>query len=482
MNCEDLIPLLPLLIVAGTAVIAMLGIAVRRSHYLACLLAFAGLAAAFGALVAGWNTAGRFITPLLVMDSYARFFIGLILLASMAVAVLSYGYLARQAVRPEEYYILLLLATLGSLVLAASNHFASFFLGLELLSISLYGMVAYRRGHEPGVEAGLKYLVLAGVSSAFLLFGMALVYAQVGVMAFNVMSRELAAGTGTGPLLLPGLGLIIVGIAFKLALVPFHLWTPDVYQGAPAPVTAFVATVSKGAMFALLLRFFPTLNLPGPGPLMLVFVIIAIASMIAGNLLALLQNNVKRLLAYSSIAHLGYLLVAFMAGGHLAAEAVSFYLVAYFAMTLGAFGVVTLLSDAGQEAETLEDYRGLAWRRPWLAAVLSAALLSLAGIPMTAGFLGKFYILATGVNSALWLPAIVLVVTSVIGLFYYLRLLNVLYRRRPDETGPGRMPARIGVAGPGVLAVATAVTIWLGVYPAPLIRLIAGAVNHWASM
>ena len=191
---------------------------------------------------------------------------------------------------------------------------------------------------------------------------------------------------------LVGVGLIIVGFSFKLALVPFHLWTPDVYQGAPAPVTAFVATVSKGAMFALLVRYFSVVDLRSHHALVIVFTLLAIASMVVGNLLALLQHNVKRLLAYSSIAHLGYLLVAFLASSVLATTAVTFYLVAYFVTTLGAFGVVTVLSTGEREAESLDDYRGLVVRRPWLAALFTAMLLSLAGIPLTAGFVGKFYL------------------------------------------------------------------------------------------
>ena len=356
------------------------------------------------------------------------------------------------------------------MVLVASNHFVSFFLGLELLSVSLYGLIAYRRGHALGIEAGLKYLVLAGVSSAFLLFGMALVYAQLGTMDFAVISDKLTAEPAPGALLLTAFGLIIVGISFKLALVPFHLWTPDVYQGAPAPVTAFVATVSKGAMFALLLRYFAAVQVQAYGSLMLVFTIIAIASMFAGNLLALLQNNVKRLLAYSSIAHLGYLLVAFLASGPLAVEAVTYYLAAYFATMLGAFGIVTLLSNGERDAESIEDYRGLAWRRPWLAGAFTAMLLSLAGIPLTAGFMGKFYVLTAGVGSALWLLVIILVVTSAMGLFYYLRLLITMYQQ-PYPSSPADLP-RVNLTGRAVLVVLTSALLWLGVYPSPAIALI----------
>ena len=231
----------------------------------------------------------------------------------------------------------------------------------------------------------------------------------------------MPSGAADRVVALVGVGLIVVGFGFKLALVPFHLWTPDVYQGAPAPVTAFVATVSKGAMFAVLLRYFTIIDVRAHHTVFLIFAILAIASMVVGNLLALLQSNVKRLLAYSSIAHLGYLVVAFLASGALAATAITFYLVAYFVTTIGAFGVVTVLSSADSEAEDLDEYRGLFARRPWLSVVFTAMLLSLAGIPLTAGFVGKFYLTVAAGGAALWSLLIVMMITSGIGLFYYLR-------------------------------------------------------------
>jgi len=287
-------------------------------------------------------------------------------------------------------------------------------------------MIAYLKERRQSIEAGIKYLVLAAASSAFLLFGMALVYAELGTMEF---SRIFVASTATSDpvLLLPGIVLIVTGIGFKLAVVPFHLWTPDVYEGAPAPVTAFIATVSKVAIFGLLLRLFSHSDVHQSGAIFVVFVIIAVASMLAGNLLALWQTNVKRILAYSSIAHFGYMLVAFVAGGTMAVEAVTFYLVAYTVTTLGAFGVVTVLSESGRDADTLDDYGGLFWRRPLMAGIFTVMLLSLAGIPATMGFLAKFYVLAAGASVMQWSLIIILVMTSTIGLFYYLRILVALY-------------------------------------------------------
>ena len=410
MTASDLFALLPLLSVAATAVIIMLAVAVHRSHALALALTLLGLAGAFCSL---FFVPLRPVTPLLIIDNYALFFMGLIVAASFAVALLAYGYLAAREGNREELYILILVATLGAMVLAASTHFASLFLGLEILSVALYALISYLHGRALPVEAGIKYLVLAAASAAFLLFGIALIYADLGTMEFARIAQLLSSrGALNLILLLPGVALIVTGIGFKLALVPFHMWTPDVYEGAPAPVTAFVATVSKGGMFALLLRYFHQSGTHSFAPVVLAFSIIAVASMFAGNLLALLQNNVKRILAYSSIAHMGYLLVAFQVGGPMGASAAAFYLVAYFVMTLGAFGVVTTLSERGRDADLIDDYRGLFWRRPALALVFTAMLLSLAGIPLTAGFLGKFYIVAAGASVGAWALILILAITS----------------------------------------------------------------------
>jgi NADH-quinone oxidoreductase subunit N len=270
--------------------------------------------------------------------------------------------------------------------------------------------------------------------------------------------------------------MIIVGVGFKLALVPFHLWTPDVYEGAPAPVTAFVATVSKGSMFALLLRYFIQVDVHAYGASFLVLSLIAIVSMFVGNLLALLQNNVKRVLAYSSIAHLGYLVVALLASGALAAAAAAFYLTAYFVTTLIAFGIVTVLSPDERDADALIDYQGLFWRRPLLAGIFTATLFSLAGIPLTAGFVGKFYLVAAGVQSALWLLVIILVVSSVIGLFYYVRIIAVMYMPLPEREEVSVPASSLSLAGGAALAVLALLLVWLGAYPAPFIDVIRKAI------
>ena len=478
MKLADLVAVVPLIILGVTAVVVLLQAALRRNHNAAAFLTLAGLTLAMVCLPAVSQIAPLRFTPLLLIDRFAILYMGLLFAASAATVLLSYGYLQQYHGNREEYYILLLLATVGSAVLAASDHFAAFFLGLEILSVSLYALVAYPQMTERHVEAGVKYLILAAVSSAFVLFGMALVYAASGTMSFGQFGALLhrLRPEGQNVFMLAGAGFLVVGIGFKLGIVPFHFWTPDVYQGAPAPVTAFVATVSKGAALALLLRIFPSVDIQAGGPLYTVFVLIAAASMIAGNLLALLQNNVKRILAYSSIAHLGYLLTAYLAGGSLGVTAVTFYLIAYFVTTLGAFGTVTVLSGPQNEAEHLDDYRGLFWRRPWLAGVFTAMLLSLAGIPLTAGFVGKFYLVLAGVGSALWVLVIILVVTSTIGLYYYLRITVAMFVLPPD-TKAAVSPTPLPLPGVLTLATLTVLLVWLGVVPAPVIDLIQTVIG-----
>jgi NADH-quinone oxidoreductase subunit N len=476
MNGIHLISLLPLLLIAATTVIVLLAIAVRRNHAAVFALTLAGLAAGF---CAAFFTSPNQVTQLLLIDRYALFFMGLMMAATFCIALLSYGYVAARAGDKEEFYVLLLVATLGAMTLAASSHFASLFLGIEILSVALYGLIAYLRDRTLPLEAGIKYLILAGSSSAFLAFGIALVYADVGALDFATVAQRISSAQGgsTLELVIPGTVLILVGIGFKLALAPFHMWTPDVYEGAPVPVTAFVATVSKGGMFALLLRYFSLSGADRFPRLLLVLSIIAIASMLAGNLLALFSTNVKRILAYSSIGHMGYLLVAVEVSSNLGIGAGAFYLVAYFIMILGAFGVVTLLSSGERDADQLEDYRGLFWRRPALALVFTAMLLSLAGIPLTAGFLAKFYLVAAGADAQAWLLILVLVVSSTIGLFYYLRVVTTLFLQPVPEGQRFEPLPRRAPAVSLVLAVLTIFLVWLGIFPAPLLHLIRSATG-----
>jgi NADH-quinone oxidoreductase subunit N len=484
MTGADVLRLLPLVILAGGTIVGMLGIAVYRNHVLTLIITLGTLTGSFVTLRFPMRSPDEYITPLIRFDGYAIFFLGLLFLTAIAVAVMSYGYMRGRAVVREELYVLLLVAMLGCSVLVSSTHFASFFLGLEVLSVSLYALTAYLRSQPTDIEAGLKYLIPAATSSSFLLFGMAMVYAHTGTMELSDLSHFAAGAWSRNNLLaLAGMGMILIGIGFKLALVPFHFWAADVYEGAPAPVTALIATASKGAVFALLLRYFGEIGIQLREPFFVIFTVVAIASMFLGNYLALFQSNLKRLLAYSSIAHMGYLLVAFLAGGPLAVTAVTFYLLAYFITTLGAFGVLTALSNKDTDFSHLAGYRGLVYRHPLLGVVLAVMMFSLAGIPLTAGFLAKFYVLFAGVRSALWLLVLVLVANSVVGLFYYLRVIVAIYQPiqpTPEESRAGQrhLPApSASVLGGILLVVLTVSLIWIGVYPGPVIHWIDTLVN-----
>ncbi len=474
MTGAEVVRLLPLIILAGGTVVGMLGIAIRRSHVQTVLITLGTLTLALAVLRFPMPARDLNVTPLLRFDGFAIFFIGLLLLTAVAVAVMAHGYLVGRAVIREEFYVLLLIAMLGCAVLVSSTHFASFFLGLEVLSVSLYTLTAYPRSRPIDIEAGVKYLVPASTSSSFLLFGMAMVYARTGTMELSGLARlATAGGPEVGLVTLVGLGMILIGIGFKLAVAPFHFWAPDVYEGSPAPVTALIATASKGAVFALLLRYFGAMRVEIREPFFVVFTVLAIASMFLGNFLALLQKDIKRLLAYSSIAHMGYLLVAFLAGGPLAVTAVTFYLLVYFITTLGAFGVITALSNKETDFRHLANYRGLAYRYPFLGAILAVMMFSLAGIPLTAGFLAKFYVLFAGVRSALWLLVLVLIANSVVGLFYYLRVVITIYQPiAPDDAGAifvYRPAPSASPLGGVVLVTLVALLIWFGVYPGPII-------------
>jgi NADH-quinone oxidoreductase subunit N len=441
----------------------------------------------------------------LSFDRFVLFGLVLILSATLFVAVASWSTLRARPGESGDYYFLLLVSALGGIVLAASSAFASFFLGLELLSVALYGLIGWRREQGIGTEAAIKYLILAGASSAFLLFGMALIYAATGSMD---LFRLAEGGAGTGILAPVGLAIMFVGVGFKLAVVPFHMWTPDVYDGAPAPVTGYIASVSKGAMVIVVVRAFsPALTGSGAaslaaaqGPLSPAFpwaiAVIAGASMFGGNILALREGNVKRILAYSSIAHLGYVLVAFVAAGTEGFRAVAFYLVAYFAAILGSFAVIGELGRADRDADLLEDYHGLARTRPGMAAALTVMLLSLAGLPLTAGFIGKFLILRAGAGAQMWVLAVMLVVNSTISIFYYLRIVSSMFRgltlalpagdaaRAPQATDGGLGPGQGGPSGraaaraPVIAAIAVAAltlaVVVLGVFPSPLLDLVGG--------
>jgi NADH-quinone oxidoreductase subunit N len=471
---QHFIALAPLLITSLTVVVVMLAIAWRRNHSQTFLLSVAGLNLALLSIFPALKVAPLAVTPLLQIDQFACLYMALILVATLACVTLAHAYLGDGGTgypgNREELYLLILLAAAGGLVLVSAQHLAGLFIGLELLSVPVYGLVAYAFFNKRSLEAGIKYMVLSAAGSGFLLFGMALLYAEAGSLSFSGIGQALAATGLPSPLAQLGLGMMLIGLAF-------HLWTPDVYEGAPAPVAAFLATASKVAVFAVLVRLFQLSPVANTGVLSNVLTVIAIASILFGNLLALTQSNLKRLLGYSSIAHFGYLLIALIASKGLAMEAIGVYLVTYVITSLGAFGVITLMSSPykGRDADALYEYRGLFWRRPYLTAVLTVMMLSLAGIPLTAGFIGKFYIIATGVEAHHWWLVGSLVLGSAIGVFYYLRVMVTLYLIEPNLR---RVDAELHweqKAGGVMLLAIALLAFFLGVYPQPLLTLVQHA-------
>lgn len=492
MAKEQLLALLPILIVATTIVAVMLFIAARRNHWWTATVAVAGLNTALAAVAYLWVAMPPVqVTPLLVVDHYALFYMGLVIACTLACCTLSHAYLEKHNGNREELYLLLLLAALGGLVLAASRHLGALFIGLELLSVPAYGLVAYTYRKGRALEAGMKYLVLSATASAMLLFGMALVYAIGGSLSFSGLAYTYLGPESSNPVLLLGTGLMLAGLAFKLSVAPFHLWTPDVYEGAPAPVGAFLATASKAAVFAVLLRFVFESGALREDVLRNVIAVLAGLSIVVGNLLAVFQSNIKRLLAYSSIAHFGYLLIplavplnlADSIGIYMTPEAVGIYLLTYAVTTLGAFGVVSLMSSphSHHDADALHNYRGLFWKRPYLTAVMTGMMLSLAGIPVTAGFIGKFYIVAAGVGGELWWLVGLVVLGSAIGLYYYLRVMITMFLPAP---GMARYDAPLdwGERAGGVMVLlVTLLMFGLGTYPEPFLELVRHALPYAVS-
>lgn len=481
MTLSGLMPLAPVIIVGLTMVLVMLLVSIKRHHALIGTTTVVGLNVALITIIVQLtqpDAGPAMVSGLFMVDAYALFYQILILVAALACCTLSHAYIEGYKNNREELYMLLLIAVAGAMLMVCSQNLTSFFFSLELLSVPTYGLLAYTHERSKALEAGIKYMVLSATASAAMLMGMAFLYAYTGSMDFKQIGMAIVQSLHH-PLAVLGVAMITFAVAFKLSLAPFHAWTPDVYQGAPSPIATFLATVSKVAMLALAIRFLLVSGSLAMEGIQTLITAIAVLSIVVGNLLAVRQVNLKRLLGYSSIAHFGYLLIAIVSMGTSSLATVGIYLVTYVLTTLGAFGAVALMSSPyhGDEAESLADYRGLFWRRPILTAVLTVMMLSLAGIPLTAGFIGKFFVVLAAVQAMNWFLACMIVVGSGIGLYYYLRVMVVLYMTPPDTPridAEGHWGTRAG--GVMVLLV-TLLVLFLGVYPTPLIE-----VASWAQL
>ena len=467
-------PLLPTLFVLGAAgLVLLLDLLPRRSgkeH-----LAAVGLAGVVGGLLATlwrWGSNGRAFHDMIVLDGLALFANVVICYAAALVILLSVDYLGRAGAESGEYYALVLFATAGMMLLAAAGDLIVVFLALELMSLSLYVLAGLFKSQLAAGEASMKYFLLGAFASSFMLYGIALVYGATGATNLERVGAA-AAAQGHAPLLAIGLGLLLVGFGFKTSFVPFHMWAPDVYQGAPTSVTALIATGSKAAAFAALIRVLVVALRSAQADWTVLLWAVAVVTMTLGNVVAIAQSNLKRMLAYSSIAHAGYMLVGLVAGGAPGAGAVLFYLLAYAFTTVGTFGVITLCTRAGQEAVEVADYAGLARRHPVLAATLGLFLLSLVGIPPLAGFVGKFYLFAAAVRAGyVWL-AVIGVLNSAVAAYYYLRVIVYMYMREPDASPTAWAPS---FSGGLALVIALIGIVLLGVIPAPFADLAQAAV------
>ena len=471
------LPLLPLVAIAlGAIVVLLAGVRIKDED--SAGMGFIALIALFAALVCVLFTFGANQVSFggsLLIDDYAAFFEVVILVATALTVAMSIQYAADAALAGAEYYGLMLFAVLGMMLMVAAGDLIIVFLGLETMSIAIYPLVGLMRREARSSEAAMKYFLLGAFSTGFLLYGIALIYGATGTIRLEPIRALLATNPAANAYLLLGLGLMLIGFAFKVAAVPFHMWTPDAYDGAPTPVTAFMAVGVKLAAFAAFMRVFMVYLGPLSGAWTPALWIVAALTMTAGNLIALVQSNIKRMLAYSAIAHAGYVIVGMAAAPTPAAGgALLYYLLAYGLTSLGAFAIVIALERIG-DAALISDYRGLAARHPGLAAAMTLFMLSLAGVPPLAGFVGKFYIFSAALDAGLVGLVIIAVLNSVISAFYYIRVIVAMYMQE-GEVVIESMNAR-----PGLLisvAIATAAVVIVGLFPQPYMT---AATNAFAS-
>lgn len=465
----DLISLAPVLVLSVfTMLVMLIDLFVGKNKSILVFVSLTGLlmAAVSSFAKTDWPVAS--FGGSYVVDHMSVFFTLIFCLSSALAILLSIDYNRREKIRVGEYYSLIMFCTAGMIILASSTDLIMIFLGIEIVSLCLYVLAGIRRGDTRSNEAALKYFLLGAFATGFLLYGMTLLYGSTGTTKLVGIAEALShSEILSQPILLMGVVLLVAGFGFKVASVPFHMWTPDVYQGAPTPVTAFMAVGPKAAAFAAFFRVFTT-AMPELAPTWEVLLsIVAVITMFVGNLGAIMQTNIKRLLAYSSISHAGYILIAIIVKGSLATSALLFYMLAYTFMTFGAFSIVILLGRNGKENLELEDYSGLGFQAPLLGLSMSVFLLSLGGLPPLAGFVAKFYIFQAALNEGYVILVVLAVLNSAISLYYYLKIIVFMYMKEPkDEFQVSLTPINLLVIVIGLLG-----TVQLGLFPGPVISL-----------
>ena len=470
--------LVPLLIVGGASIV-MLTLASIMGRFVpdwfwSVFTAGVGVAG-FVATVILWNEGDVYLTlaGAVAVDRFALFLIGILCAMVVLGALLAYDYLAREKLSELEFYVLLLLSASGGIVLAMANDLMVIFLGIEILSIAVYVMAAMHLGRAQSQEAGMKYFVLGAFASAFLLYGIALVYGATGSTNLTTAASVANNLTENG-LLMAGFAFLFVGLGFKIAAVPFHAWTPDVYQGAPSPTVAWMASGVKVAGFAAIMRIFWASFDGQVDDWRPVMAGLAVASMVLGSLLALVQTDVKRMLAYSSISHAGFILLGLQSYSAIGLEGSLFYLTAYAFVVAGSFAVVTLAGHDGDALHDLKDYAGLSDRRPVLALVFTILLFAQAGVPFTSGFFGKFYVIGATIDRGDYWLAVVAMVSAVVAAFLYLRIVLSMYGPSDGDAERSAVPFPIGAKV--TLALSLGVTLFFGLFPGPLVDLARDAL------
>ncbi len=467
-----------ILSVVGIVLMVLIPFIRRESQAKLGYLALAGLALALVTTVLQWGQKDLALFGMVFQDNFAQFSRVVFFLSVGAIVTASISYLEQDRLDRAEYFSLLLFAAVGMGLMAASANLIMTFLGLEVLSIATYVLAGFRRDDMKSTESALKYFILGAFSTAFLLYGLAFIYGATGTTRYLDIARILAGEGSSGhtyPLfLLLGLGLLFVGFGFKAAFAPFHIWTPDVYEGAPTPITAHLAVASKAAAVIALLRILYQVLPALISDWQSILWISAVLTMLIGNIAALTQSNIKRMLAYSSIAHAGYLLVGLVAGSSKGAQGVLFYLLAYAFMNLGALIVVQLVGRRNEKTVAITDYTGLGYRYPGLSLALSIFLVSLAGIPLTAGFSGKLFLFSAAMESGLYWLVGISVIASVIGIYYYLRVLVLMYMRQPEgEIEPIPLPVAVQI----VLVIMALGTLYMGILPQTVLNLASEAIR-----
>ena len=482
---SDLLLLLPELLVIAAACAVLVLDPVLSSNLKDGLawLSLGTLAVCMGLISSQIGHPATAFGGMVAIDTYACFWKLLLCFVAGLTVLLSYSYLKEERLYFGEYYAFVLLSLCGMMVMVSAADLLAIYLGTELMSLSLYVMAGLKRSEPRSLEASAKYFVLGAFSSGILLYGISLLYGATGSTRLPAIADAVAGRSLDDPLLLFATILLAVGFAFKLAVVPFHMWTPDVYQGAPTSVTAFMAVASKAASFGAFLRVFAE-GLSGlRTDWSTIFLLLCIATLVLGNVVALVQTNVKRMLAYSSIAHAGYALIGVVATGRMGAEgnsahgisSVLLYLALYTFMTFGAFAIVAMLRKGSLEGEEIEDFTGLAKRQPVAALLMLVFMVSLAGIPPTAGFIGKFYVFMSAVEAGMTWLAVLALIFAAVSAYYYLRLVLVMYMREPDAITADSPRLVLSPTLSIVLACAVAGVVIFGIYPDPLIQLAAQA-------